>query len=71
MRSALSAMMQQRAIAASDQGASVSKQRFYGMAGRGFLPFMAIERVGMKHDLRDLLLRCAFAMAVEALQHPA
>lgn len=64
-------MTQQRAITASDQGASVSKQRFDGMAGRGFLPFMPIEWVDMKHDLRDLLLRCAVAMAVEALQHPA
>lgn len=64
-------MTQQRAIAAGDHGASVSKQRFDRMTGRGFLPFMAIERVGMEHDLRNLLLRCAIAMAVEALQHPA
>ena len=64
-------MTQQRAIAAGDHGASVSEQRFDGMTGRGFLPFMAIERVGMEHDLRDLLLRCAVTMAVEALQHPA
>lgn len=32
---------------------------------------MAIERSGMEHDLRDLLLRCSVAMAVEALQHLA
>ncbi len=64
-------MTKKRAIAAGDHGAGIPEQGFDGMAGGGCLPVVTVECAGPKHDLRDLLLGGAVAVAVEALQHPA
>ena len=64
-------MSQQSAIAAGDHGARIPQQGFDGVAGGGVLPRLAIELGDVEDDLRDLPLRRAIAVAVEALQHPA
>lgn len=63
-------MTKQHAIATRDHGAGIPEQRFDRVAGGGRLPVVTIECAGTKHDLRDLLLGGAIAIAVEALQHP-
>ena len=61
------AMTKQRAIASRDHGAGISEQGFDGVACGGCLPVVAPERVDTKYDLRNLLLGCAMAIAVERL----
>ena len=61
------AMAKQRAIASCDHGAGVPEQGFDGMARGGCLPVVAIEGSDPKYDLRNLLLGCAMAIAVERL----
>ena len=63
-------MTQEFSISARDQGTGTAQERFDGMAGRGCLPFVAVETVGVQDDLRDLLLRGAGPVPVESPQHP-
>ena len=64
-------MSEQGAIAAGDHGARIPQQGFDGVTGGSVLPFLAIESGDVEHDLRDLPLRRAIAVAIKALQHPA
>lgn len=64
-------MTKKHAIAARDHRAGIPEQRFDCVACGGLLPVVAIERANAKYDLRDLLLRRAIAIAIDALQHPS
>lgn len=62
-------MTKEFAITAGNQGAGIPQQGHDGMAGRGSLPFVAVDVTNSENDLRDVLLRSAIAGAVESLQH--
>lgn len=64
-------MPEQGAIASGDHRACIPQQGFDGVAGGCVLPRLAIELGDVEYDLRDLPLRRAVTIAVEALQHPA
>lgn len=65
------AMTQEFSVSASDHGPGIAQECLYGMAGRGRLPFIAIERSDLEHNLRDFLLRGASPVSVEGPQHPS
>lgn len=64
-------MTQEFSVSASGHGPGIAQERLYGVAGRGRLPFIAIERPDLEHDLRDLLLGSTSPVSVEGPQHPS
>lgn len=67
---AWAAMTQEFSIAARDHGTGIAQERLDGVAGRGCLPFVAVEGGDLQDDLRDFLLRGTGPVAVEGPQHP-
>ncbi len=64
-------MTQKFSIAAGDHRAGIAQERFDGMAGRGCLPFVAVEVIYVQESLSDFLLRGAGPVSIEGLQHPS
>lgn len=64
-------MTQKSSITARDHGPGIAQERLYGMASRRRLPFIAIERPDLEHNLRDFLLRGAGSVSIEGPQHPS
>ena len=62
-------MTQQFSIAARNHGPGIAQERFDGMAGRGCLPFIAVEMTDVQEGLSDFLLCSAGPVSVEGLQH--
>lgn len=61
-------MTQELAIAASDQVTPLAKEAGDGKAGRGDLPFIAVQVTGTEQDLGDLLLGRAMEGGVGGLK---
>ena len=59
---------QELAIAASDQVTPLAKEAGDGKAGRGDLPFIAVQAAGPKQDLGDLFLGRAVEISVGGLE---
>ncbi len=64
-------MTQEFSIAARDHGTGIAQERFDGMAGRGCLPFLAVERLDAQESLSDFLLGRAGPVPIESPQHPS
>ena len=61
-------MTQKLAIAAGDQVTPLAKEAGDGKAGRGDLPFIAVQATGPEQDLGDLLLGRAMEGGIRGLK---